>query len=188
MDFVQRAKALVLSPADEWRKIERESGDPGYLFISYVAYLAAIPPVCAFLRWHVLAWRWMHVHHRHAGFFGGLFYSIVHWLAAFAFVYGMGLIIDALAPTFSGLRNRENAMKLAAYSMTPAWLAGVFVLIPGLGVLRLLAVLYAIYVFWLGLPLLMKPGPDRLGPYAVATVLCAIVLMSVVDAIVGPML
>ena len=98
----------------------------------------------------------------------------------------MALIIDGLAPTFSGQKNQENAMKLAVYSMTPAWLAGVFALIPGLGFLRLLALLYGVYVFWLGLPILMKPPQDRLGPYALAVILCGIVLSFVVRAIVGP--
>ena len=71
----------------------------------------------------------------------------------------MALIIDGLAPTFSGQKNQENAMKLAVYSMTPAWLAGVFALIPGLGFLRLLALLYSVYVFWLGLPILEGLSP-----------------------------
>jgi len=77
-------------------------------------------------------------------------------------------------------------MKLAVYSMMPAWLAGVFALIPGLGFLRLLALIYGIYLFWLGLPILMKPPPDRTGPYALAAIVCGIVLWVVVGAIVGP--
>ena len=186
MDLVQRAKAMVLKPADEWRTIEQESGDPGYLFVNYVAYLAAIPPVCAFLRRHVYGWPPAYFHHHHIGFFGGLFAAVLHWLAAFVVVYVMAVIIDGLAPTFAGQKNRENAMKLAAYAMTPLWLAGVFFLIPGLGFVAFLAMLYAIYLLWLGLPVLMKPGPDRLGPYAIAVVLCAIVVMSVVAAIIGP--
>ncbi|MBV9287506.1 MAG: hypothetical protein JO288_06740 [Hyphomicrobiales bacterium] len=76
-------------------------------------------------------------------------------------------------------------MKLAVYSMTPAWLAGVFALVPGLGFLRGLGLLYAVYLFWLGLPILMKPPVDRTGPYALAAIVCAIVLWAVVGAIVG---
>ena len=48
---------MVLSPAAEWRAIEPESGDTGYLFANYVAILAAIPPVCEFLRYGVFGWR-----------------------------------------------------------------------------------------------------------------------------------
>ena len=120
------------------------------------------------------------------GFFGGLFGAFVHWLAAFVIVYALAVIIDGLAPTFSAQKNQQNAMKLAAYAMTPAWLAGVFGLIPGLGFLRLVGLIYGVYVFWLGLPILMKSPPDKTGGYAAATVVCAIILWFVVCAVVGP--
>lgn len=190
MDIVQRAKAVILSPAAEWRAIEPESGDSAYLFANYVAFLAAIPPVCEFLRRHVFGWRGPRFgfHHHQAGFFGGLFGALIHWLIAFVVVYVMAIVIDGLAPTFSAQKNRENAMKLAVYSMTPAWLAGVFALIPGLGFLRIIALIYSLYVFWLGLPILMKPPPDRAGPYALAAILCGVVLWAVVAAVAGPIM
>lgn len=187
MDFVQRAKAMVLSPAGEWRAIEPESGDAGYLFVNYVAILAAIPPVCEFLRLAVFSWGGLRLRHlHHVGFFSSLFGAVVHYLVAFVVVYAMAVIIDGLAPTFSGQKSQQNALKLSVYSLTPAWLAGVFALIPGLGFIRLLALLYSVYVFWLGLPILMKPPPDRAGPYALAVIACGIVLSFVVAAIVGP--
>lgn len=191
MDIVQRAKAIILTPAAGWRAIEPESGDAAYLFANYVGILAAIPPACAFLRRTIFGWRgprlgFHHFHHFHHGFFSSLFGALVHYLFAFVIVYAMAVIIDGLAPTFSAQKNQQNAMKLSAYSMTPAWIAGVFVLIPGLGFLRLLGLLYGVYVFWLGLPILMKSPPDKTGPYAVATIVCGIVLGFVVVAIVGP--
>ena len=189
MDIVQRAKAMVLSPASEWRAIEPESGDAAYLFANYVAILAAMPPACEFLRRLLFGWRGPRLEGRHIyhdGFFTGLFSAFIHYLVAFAVVYAMAAIIDGLAPTFSAPRDRESAMKLAVYSMTPVWLAGVAALIPGLGIIRLIALLYGVYVFWLGLPILMKPPADKTGPYAIAAVVCGIVLWIVVAAIVGP--
>src|SRR5271165_4831147 len=188
VDIVQRARAMVLSPAAEWQAIEPESGDAAYLFANYVAILAAIPPVCEVLRRTLFGWRGPRhgFHNVHHGFFGGLIGAFLHWLAAFVIVYALAIIIDGLAPTFSAQKNQQNAMKLATYSMTPAWLAGVFALIPGLGFLRLVALLYSIYVFWLGLPILMKAPPDKTGPYALATIVCGVVLSIVVAAIVGP--
>jgi hypothetical protein len=186
LDIVERAKSIILRPAAEWRTIETESGDSGYLFTNYVAILAAIPAVSWFLRRAILGWDGARFgyHRHHAGFFGSLFGAVLHWLAAFVVVYAMAVIIDGLAPTFLARKNRENAMKLAVYSMTPTWLAGVFALIPGLGFLRILG-LYSLYVFWLGLPILMKPPPDKTAPYAIATVVCLIVLWAVVSAVIG---
>ena len=182
---------MLLSPAVEWRVIEPESGDAGYLFANYVAFLAAIPPVCEFLRFGVFGWRASRYgfhHFHHAGFFPSLFGAAVHYLMTFVVVYAIAVIIDGLAPTFSAAKNQQNAMKLAVYSLTPAWLAGVFALVPGLGFLRLVALLYSAYIFWLGLPILMKPSPDKAAPYALATIACAIVLSFLVGAVVGPVL
>ena len=39
MDIVERVKAILLTPQSEWLAIERESGDPAYLFKNYVAIL-----------------------------------------------------------------------------------------------------------------------------------------------------
>jgi hypothetical protein len=48
--IVDRVKAILLTPKSEWLVIERESGDPTYLFTNYVAILAAIPAaVCGFV-------------------------------------------------------------------------------------------------------------------------------------------
>ena len=189
MEVFERAKAMVLSPASEWRTIEPESGDAGYLFTNYAAFLAAIPPICAFLRRGVFGWAGPHLRHlHHHGFFSSLFGGLVHYLVTFVVLYGMAAVIDGLAPTFSAPKNSQNALKLTVYAMTPVWLAGVFVLVPGLGFLRLLAVIYAVYVLWLGLPVLMKSPPDRTGPYALAILVCAIIASIVVSAIVGPVI
>jgi len=185
LDIVERVKAIVLRPAAEWRAIETESGDTGFLFTNYVAILAAIPPVANFIRRAIIGGPGPRFGgHAHFGFFSSLFSAVIHYLAAFVVVYAMAIIIDALAPTFLARKNQENAMKLAVYSMTPTWLAGVFALIPGLGFLRALG-LYSLYVFWLGLPVLMRPPPDKAAPYAIATVLCGIVLWVVVAAVIG---
>jgi hypothetical protein len=189
VDIVERAKAIVLSPAAEWRTIEPESGDAGYLFTNYAALLAAIPPVCEFLRRGVFGWARPHLHHfHHAGFFSSLSGAVVRYLATFVALYLMAVIIDGLAPTFSAAKNQSNALKLTVYSMTPIWLAGVFALVPGLGFLRFLALLYGIYIFWLGLPVLMRCPPDKTGPYALAAIVSAIILSIVLAAFVGPIL
>ena len=44
--------------------------------------------------------------------------------------------------------------------------------------------LYGLYLFWLGLPVLMRAPEDKSAPYAAAVVVCGIVLSLVVGAIV----
>jgi hypothetical protein len=78
------------------------------------------------------------------------------------------------------------AMKLAVYSMTPAWVAGIFHIIPALGVLAVLGSLYGIYVLYLGfnLPIMGTPKEKATG-YLVVSVVVMIVLMVVVQVILG---
>jgi hypothetical protein len=97
LDIVERAKAIVLRPAAEWRVIETESGDAGYLFTNYVAILAAIPPIAAFIRRAIIGAQGPRFGgHARFGFFSSLFGAVIHYLVAFVVVYAMAMIIDAL--------------------------------------------------------------------------------------------
>jgi hypothetical protein len=90
----------------------------------------------------------------------------------------LGLMIDLLAPVFGGRRDFGCAFKLAVYSYTPVWLAGIFLLAPGLRFLTLTAV-YGAYIVWRGLPLLMKSPPANVPAYSAVIVggACALTLL-----------
>jgi hypothetical protein len=178
MDLVERVKAILLTPKSEWLVIEREPGDPAYLFMNYVAILAAIPAVCGFIGLSLVGI---------VSIGSGLVFAIVSYLLAFVFVYVLGLIIDALAPTFEAHKNPSNALKLAVYSMTPGWVAGILLLIPisVLSILGLIADLYGLYLLWVGLPLLMKAPEEKAVVYTAATAICAIVTFIVIRWAVG---
>jgi Yip1 domain len=184
VDIVNRVKAILLTPKSEWLVIAGEPGDPAYLFANYVAILAAIPAVCGFIGTSIIGIDVPLVGTIRVGIVSGIVSAIVQYLLAFAMVYVMGLIIDALAPTFNAQKNPSSALKLAVYSMTPAWLAGVFSLIPGLRALGILG-LYGLYLLWVVLPPLMHVPEEKAIGYAAAVVVCAIVISLVIGAIVG---
>ena len=175
MDIVERVKAILLTPKSEWLVIERESGDPAFLFTNYVAILAAIPAVSGFIGMSLIGI---------GGIGAGLVSAIVSYLLAFVTVYVLGLIIDALAPTFDAQKNPANALKLAVYSMTPGWVAGIFLLIPVLGILTFIIGLYGFYLLWVGLPPLMKGPEEKAIVYTGAIVVCAIVISFVIRWVV----
>ena len=183
MDLVERTKAIVLTPKTEWQAIEAEPGDPAYLFKNYVAILAAIPAVCGFIGNSIVGMNMPMIGTYRIGIIGGLASAIIGYVLSFVMVYVVALITDALAPTFGGQKNQPNALKLAVYSMAPVWLVGVFSLIPGLRILGLLG-LYSLYLFWLGVPTLMKAPGDKSVPYTAAVVVCGIVISLVIGAIV----
>ena len=100
-------------------------------------------------------------------------------------VFVLSIIINALAPSFGGEKNGAQAMKVAVYSYTPAWVAGVLRILPPLGILALLAAFYGLYLLYLGLPRLMKCPPDKAAGYTAVVVVCAIVMTLVIGAVGG---
>jgi len=183
MDLIERVKAILLTPKSEWLVIQGEPGEPAYLFANYVAILAAIPAVCGFIGMSIIGVSLPIVGTVRISIVSGIASAFVQYLLAFAMVYVVGLIIDALAPTFDAQKDQPSALKLAVYAMTPAWLAGIFSLIPGLRVLGVLG-LYGLYLLWLGLPPLMKAPKEKSIGYAAAVIVCAIVISVVIRVIV----
>ena len=85
------------------------------------------------------------------------------------------MIIDALAPTFGGQKNLNNAFKLVAYGSTASLVAAALYLFPMLSMLVLLASFYALYTMYLGLPVMMKNPPEKTLPYMAVIVVCGFV-------------
>ena len=184
MNLVERVKAILLTPKTEWAAIDGEPGDPQFLFVNYVAILAAIPAVCRFIGMSLVGVSMPIVGTYRVGIVAGLAAAIVYYVLAFVMVYVMALIIDGLAPTFGGQKSQPSALKLAVYSMTPVWLVGVFLLIPSLAILGILG-LYGLYLFWLGAPALMKTPNDKSIAYTAAVVVCGIAITVIIGAIIA---
>ena len=91
-------------------------------------------------------------------------------------LYVSAIIIEKLAPTFQSKGDTTQAMKLVVFASTPIWVASVLQIIPALGILVLLAALYAVYLFYLGLtPVMQTPG-DKVIPYMVVAAIVIFVL------------
>jgi hypothetical protein len=103
---------------------------------------------------------------------------------SFVTVFATALAIDLLAPKFDGRRGYGNALRLATYSFTPVWLAGIVFLIPGASFLALLG-LYGVYLLWTGLPVLMRPPAKTAFPYLIAAGACAIAIDIAARVILG---
>jgi hypothetical protein len=175
MNPVLRAKAMLVDPVAEWARIERESGDPAFLLSRYVAVLALIPAVFGFIGSTVVGAVVPGTGLVRAALFDGLFGAIFGYVETFAVIVVLAFIIDVLAPLFSGQKDFDNALKLAVYSFTPVWLAGVFLVLPGLRFLVLTG-FYGTYLLAVGLPRLMKTPPPRSQTFALVIVVCAFVL------------
>jgi hypothetical protein len=151
------------------------------LIKGYAAPLAAIPAVCSFIGMTVVGIPIPLVGTVRSGVGQALSNAVVSWVFGLIGVYVAALIIEKLAPTFQSSGNTAQALKLVAYASTPMWVAGVLQLIPALAVVMIIAGLYGIYLFYLGLPPVMRTPPEKVIPY----MLVAAVIMIVLSLVVG---
>lgn len=184
MSLVDRARNILMTPQTEWDAIAAEPADVQAIYRRYVMPLAAIPAVAGFIGGSLVGIGVPGVGTVRAGLFAGLLGAVLQYALLLAFVYVLALIIDALAPTFGGRKDFPAAFKVSAYSSTPAWLAGVFSLVPALGFLSVVG-LYGVYLLYLGLPRLTGAPESRSVGYTAAIVGAAFVLALVLSGVVG---
>lgn len=184
--LIARVKGVILSPKAEWEVIEAEQADPQKIAINYVAPLLAIGVAASAIGGLVFGY----------GGFGVTFRpSIGSTLstAVLSFVLGLGgvflvaFIVNLLAPTFGATKNFSQAFKVTAYSGTPAWLAQVVTILPSLGALSLIGALYALYLFFVGLPMLMKPAAEKATNYALASIAAVVGISLVAGLLILPL-
>lgn len=185
MDIIQRAKNICLTPTTEWAVIATEPATTGGLLKDYAAPLAAIGAIAGLIGGTIIGRTIPFVGHYRVPIVTGLVAAIYTFGMALVGVFVLSLIIDALAPTFGGEKNPTQALKLAVYSYTPAWIAGVLQIFTVLAILGIFAGLYGIYLLYLGLPHLMRSPKDKSIPYTAVVLICAIVLSVVITAIGG---
>ena len=183
MGIVERVKNICLSPNTEWPVIASEPSTTGGLITGYVAPLAAIGAVAGFIGGSIVGRSLPFLGTYRTPVLPGLVVAVFTFVMAIVGIVILAFLINALAPTFGGEKNSAQAMKVAVYSYTPAWVAGALQILPVLGVLGLLAGLYGLYLLYLGLPRLMKCPEDKAIGYTIVVVVCAIVVSLVLGAV-----
>jgi hypothetical protein len=188
MDFaklIARAQAILITPKTEWPVIAAEQESVANLYKNYIIVLAAIPAIAGFIKGSLIGYSILGFTAR-APIVSGIIGMVLGYVLSLAAVYLVGLIIDALAPSFGGEKNPIQALKSAAYMSTAAWVAGLGVIIPWIGGLIVWAgIFYGAYLLFVGLPHTMKCPSDKSIGYAIVTIIIAIVLTFVLNLIIA---
>jgi hypothetical protein len=179
--FISRVQNILMKPKAEWQVIEGEPATPQSLFIGYACVLAAIPAIARIISglFPYCALGICVTHNLIFDIVGG----VVDYIISLAGVYLVGVIINLLAPNFGGQPNQIQALKVAVYSFTAVWLAGIFAIYPLLAPLGIVGA-YSAYLLYLGLPALMKSPADKSIAYTIVAILCSLVVFIAV-AVVG---
>lgn len=173
MDLVARAKNILLTPKAEWAVIASETTSTASLYTGYIMPLAAIGAVAIVIGLGVLG-----------APTAGVIVGVVGYLLHLAGVYLLGLFYSKIAPSFDGRDDMGQGLKLAAYSMTPIWVASVLLIIPALGILIWLAALYGIVLLYLGAGQTLAIPQAKLTVYTLIAVIGMVVMLVVIRLIV----
>jgi hypothetical protein len=184
--IIDRAKNILMSPDAEWDKIDGEKPTIQSLYTGYICVLSAIPPLAGAIGGVLFGYGAMGYSFR-LPLGSAIAGALVQYILGLIMGGILALVIEQLAPTFGGTKDRILAFKGAAYSMTASCLAGIFSLIPALSLLGIVG-LYSLYLLYRGLPKLMEAPQDKALVYTGAVVVAGIVLMFVISLLAAPFL
>lgn len=179
VDIVSRARGLLSQPQVEWNLVAAEPATVGGLFSGYVAPLSAIPALAGFVASALIIGGAVGVVPLLVG-------GVLSYILGLVAIFVLGKIIEFLAPSFGAPQDGMAAMKLAAYSPTASWIAGLFLLLPIVGaLLALLGALYSLYLFYVGAPIVARVPKEKALVFTIAVFVVALVVNLVIGLIVS---
>ncbi len=184
--FQQRIKNILFSPAEEWDRIDTEPATVRSLYTRYACILAAIGPVARLIGEQMFGSQGFYLR-IHPSLVHSLVGAIVGYGLSLAGVFVLALAIDMLAPSFGGTRNRIQALKVAVYSWTAAWIFAVFQIVPQVSALSIIGV-YSLYLLYLGIPKLMKSPADKSLIYSILSIVVAMAVWIVAAVVAGSLI
>jgi hypothetical protein len=191
MSIVDRAKNMILKPAEEWNVVADEPATVGGLFTGYAMILAAIPLATGILFTGLLGIS--------AASFTGMSgagmaamgltavvgMTVIGYVLSLITLYLMSMIVNAVSPSFNGKSDMVRSTKLMTYASTPTWVSGLVSWIPILGgLISIGAVAYVVYLIYLGLKPVLGVPQEKVAGFTVVIVLIYIVLSFVVSGII----
>jgi hypothetical protein len=188
MNIVERAKNILIKPKDEWNVISQESTSVAQLATTYLLVLALIPAAAQFVRYGIFGYNIPFIGHVPGSITYGIRQAVVSYIGSAGGAFLSAFIIDILASNFASQKNFEKAMQLVVYSYTAMFVAGVFYLIPGLGILAFIGGLYGLYILYLGLKPMMQTPDDKVTVYFIVSLAVIIVVSAVLSVVLGTIL
>jgi len=156
----QRVTGILTSPQTEWPRIAAEAETVSGLYSRYIVLLAGVGPGVS-----------------------TLIAGIAQFVMQMAAMIICAKVIAWLAPKFQSTGDTVQALKLVTYANTPSWVAGISNLIPFLGLLvSLIAGLYSIYLYYLGLPSVLKTPDGQVLPFMIVSAIAIIVVFVVLTS------
>lgn len=179
---VSRARAVLFEPRATFKEVDSEFTKPGALWGRYILPLALIGPLAGAVGRLLFGKRIAGTSLPESiSISGAVTWFVIALVLTLLAVFVLTQVVSLLAPGFGGQKNDVQALKVAAYSSTPMWLAGLFNIHGRFLILGVIVSLYSLYLLYLGLPALMKVSQDRAMGYTAVVIIAAIVIFLLVS-------
>lgn len=190
-NIFNRVSGIITKPKEEWEKVNSETPNIQSIIITYILPLAIISGICTLTGYAYIGLN------KDYGFIGtvvqkgwstGIQAGIISVLSSVIAVFVSAYIINVLSSSFKSEQNLGRSVQLVSYSFTPAWIGGIFAILPSLGWIGTLLGLYGLYLLYLGLmPLMKTPKKQALG-YLIVSILVIIVSYILIGLILTPVI
>ena len=189
MNLIERAKNIIAKPKLEWNIIATEDTPIKNSIISYAIPLVLIGAIATFIGVGLIGTQTI-LSGRVADVNMGIVNAIIYFLVGILSVTISAYVIDFLAPNFSSEKNIDKSAQLAIYSNTPLWIASILHFFPSVltSLVSLAALIYGIYLWYLGLGPLKKTPEDKKATYIFVSILIMIVAYFLISFIIGMIL
>jgi hypothetical protein len=192
--LITRAARLTLQPEREWAAIALEHSDWLRVLFRYLVPLLLVAPIanaCGVLIGNEVAF------HAFADSSERLRFALKSALGAFAgSLFGVlvtASVVYLVTPLYQAVRDFSAAFRLVAYAGTPVWLAGVVLVAPLqrfalLVVIILIALIHALFLFYLGLHHVLKVRRRDAAECTAVVAFASLALSTVIGYVGGGLL
>lgn len=170
---INRAKEILSAPRAAWEQIKTEPLSGPHILWRYVAPMAIVPAAAFYLRFFFGKGRiWVH-----------FFSTAVYFLLCLALAPVGAHVLAVIGRKLAVEGESIDFQKLVAFSLTPAFLGGAFLLLPWLSGLTFLIAFYSLYLLNVGIPVLVRCPDEGALTFSVASMAVLYVLFVIAYAI-----
>jgi len=162
--FFQHMMGVMYHPKEEWKLIREEHYSTLRCYTSHMVYLAAIPPLAAFIGTTQIGWSVTGGEFVKLTAASALPIAIAFYCALLVGAGVMGWFVHWMEKTYGSRSSFDDCMVLTTFTATPLFLAGLAALIPVLWfdvLIGMAAVGYTVHLLYTGVPVIMKIPEDR---------------------------
>jgi hypothetical protein len=171
---------MMRHPTDTWKHIRDEDQTISQILTGFLLPMAAIAPIAAFVGSVFFGWRIGAGDVVRMTASSGVLLAIAYYFAIIVATFSIAKLIHWMSETYDASQSLSRCLALAAYTITPLFLAGVAQIIPIVWLNYLISLpllAYTVYVFNQGLPIMMEISGEKSLLFAGSVLLVGLIAL-----------